>query len=146
MRTLRCLFLFSALAFVVGCSGNVKLTGTVSYSDDGAPVETGTVCFVSKSSDFMSRGNITDGTFTMSTLKADDGLPPGDYDVYFTGVEGVVREGGTNAAGESTEPQTAPTIDLKYMSPSTSGISQTVDKSTKTIEFKLDRNPNFKPQ
>lgn len=146
MRSLRSLLLFAALVFVVGCSGNVKLTGTVSYSDDGAPVKEGIVCFVSKTSDFMSRGNIVDGQFTMSSAKANDGLPPGEYDVYFTGVEGIVREGGTNAAGESTEPVTAPTIDLKYMSASTSGITQKVDKSTKTLEFKLDRNPNFNPE
>ena len=43
------------------------------------------------------------------------------------------------------EDQTAPTIDLKYLSAATSGIQQTVDKSTKTVEFKLDRNPDFKP-
>ena len=144
MKNLRRLLILPALLLIVGCSGNVKITGTVTYSDDGAPVETGTVCFISTTSDFMSRGTITNGTFTMSSVKADDGLPPDTYDVYFTGVEGVVKKGET--VGDVTfEDQTAPTIDLKYLSAATSGIQQTVDKSTKTVEFKLDRNPDFKP-
>ena len=75
MKNLRRLLILPALLLIVGCSGNVKITGTVTYSDDGAPVETGTVCFISTTSDFMSRGTITNGTFTMSSVKADDGLP-----------------------------------------------------------------------
>lgn len=145
MRYLAIIAAITLLA-AAGCSGNVKLSGTVSYSDDGAPVEAGTVCFASTTGDFMARGNIENGNFTVSSIKENDGLPPGTYDVYFTGIEGVVKEGSTNADGESTEPETAPTIDLKYLSASTSGIQQTVDKSTKTVEYKLDRNPNFKPK
>lgn len=142
MRNIAALLSFLLLA-AAGCSGNVKLSGTVSYSDDGAPVESGAVCFASTTKNFMARGTIENGKFTVGSVKENDGLPPGTYDVYFTGIERVVKEGGTNAAGESTEPETAPAVDLKYLSASTSGIQQTVDKKTKTVEYKLDRNPNF---
>ena len=131
-----------ALSFIlcVGCSGNVKLSGTVSYSDDNAPVESGMVYFVSQDGKFSAHGNIQNGEFTVSSVKENDGLPKGTYDVYFSGTEKVVKEGKTLPNGDTTEPETAPAIDAKYMSASTSGITQTVDGSTKTVEYKVDRN------
>lgn len=76
----------------------------------------------------MARGNIENGKFIVNSIKENYGLPPGTYDVYFTGVEDIVKEGSTNADGDSTEPETAPTIDLKHLSAGSSGIQQTVDK------------------
>ena len=127
-------------ALCVGCSSNVKLTGTVSFSDDGAPVESGPIYFVS--GDTQGRGSIVDGKFE-TTFGDEDGLPPGDYQVYFVGVEKVVRESETLGDGSTTDPVTAPAIDAKYLSAETSGLTQKVDKSTKTVDFKLDRNPEL---
>ena len=127
-------------ALGVGCSSNVKLTGTVSYSDDGAPVESGTICFVS--GETQGRGTIVDGKFETS-FGDEAGLPPGEYQVYFVGVETVVRESEELPDGSITDAVTAPSIDLKYLSAETSGLTQKVDKSTKTVDFKLDRGPEF---
>lgn len=129
-----------AATLCVGCSSNVKLTGTVSYSDDGAPVESGTICFVS--GDSMARGTIADGKFETSYGDG-AGLPPGDYQIYFVGVETVVRESEELPDGSVRDAITAPAIDRKYLSAETSGLTQKVDKSTKTVDFKLDRNPEL---
>ncbi len=45
--------------------------------------------------------------------------------------------------GSVTDPVTAPAIDAKYLSAATSGLTQKVDKSTQTADFKLDRNPEL---
>lgn len=124
----------------LGCSGNVKLSGTVSYSDDNSPVESGMIYFVSRSGDFSARGEIVNGQFTVSSIKENDGLPKGEYDVYFSGIEKIVKEGKTLENGDTIEPETAPAVDLKYLSASTSELSLTVDGGTKTVEYKLDRN------
>ena len=123
----------------VGCSNYVKLTGTVSFSDDNAPVEAGMVYFVSQDGKFSATGEIKNGAFAVSSLKPGDGLPKGTYNVYFAGIEKVVKESRELANGDTTEAETAPAIDLKYMSASTSGITTNVDGSTKTVDYKLDR-------
>ena len=140
MRNLFYTLILATAAFCVGCSGNVKLTGTVTYSDDGAPVESGTICFVS--GETQGRGNIVDGKYEMNFGDA-AGIPAGDYQVYFVGVEAVVRESEELPDGSVTDPVTAPAIDAKYLSAATSGLTQKVDKSTKTADFQLDRNPEL---
>lgn len=122
----------------VGCSGKVKLGGTVSFTD-GTPVETGMVYFVSKDGSFSARGEIQNGEFQVSSVGKNDGLPKGEYDVYFSGIETVVREQQELENGDFIEAETRPAIDVKYMSASTSGITQNVDGSTKKVEFQLER-------
>ncbi|MDO5309466.1 MAG: hypothetical protein Q4G03_08235 [Planctomycetia bacterium] len=133
------LALILPMTLLVGCGGKVKLTGTVLYSDDNEPVADGMVYFVN--GDFSAHGVIQNGHFSVSSVKENDGLPAGDYEVYFAGIEKVVKEASTNDQGETTEPVTVNAIDVKYLSASTSGIRQKVDRSTKTVEFKLDRAP-----
>ena len=98
------------------------------------------VYFVSHDNKFSERGDIVNGAFTVSSIKENDELPKDAYDVYFSGIEKVVKEGKTLDNDDTTELETAPAIDSKYLSASTSGISLTVDGSTKTVEYKLDRN------
>ncbi len=143
MKRLTFLALTLTLLFVVGCSGNVKVGGTVVFSDDNTPVEAGQINFVSKSGDFQARGTIEDGKFQVTSIKPNDGLPKGDYDVYFTAIETITKESVTLPNGDTTEPETAPAIDLKYLSASTSGISQSITGPVKDLEFKLDRNPDL---
>lgn len=140
MRNFCLTLILATAALCVGCSSNVKLTGTVTYSDDGAPVESGTICFVS--GDTQGRGNIVDGKYEMN-FGDQAGIPAGDYQVYFVGVEAVVRESETLPDGSVTDPVTAPSIDAKYLSTETSGLTQKVDKSTKTADFQLDRSPEL---
>ena len=128
------LILFAALSLVaipfVGCgNGQVPLHGKIVFSDDGAPVPTGVICFTDGTS--VSRGTINaDGSFVMGVTKMDDGIPPGHYTVYFVGVEVPIPD---------DEMNTQPLIDRKYASPDTSGLQVEVSAATKTMEFKLDR-------
>ena len=122
----------------VGCSGKVKLGGTVSFTD-GTPVDSGMVYFVSKDGSFSARGEIQNGEFQVSSVGKNDGLPKGEYNVYFSGIETVVKEQQELENGDFIEAETRPAIDVKYMSASTSGITQNVDGSTKKVEFQLER-------
>jgi hypothetical protein len=64
----------------IGCGKQLGLSGKVVFSDDGSPVTFGTVCFATSS--FQAKGEIKpDGTFTMDSYDAADGLPPGNYKV-----------------------------------------------------------------
>ena len=123
----------------LGCgSGKVSLRGTVTYSDDGTPLEAGTVSFQADAS--FARGVINkDGTYTASSVSAKDGLPPGHYKVYISGAN---RQVGVAASGE---PNLEPLIDKKYESPETSGLAVDVDRSTKTFDIQVDRAPGRVP-
>ena len=119
---------------LAGCSsGTVPLSGKVVFSDDGAPVPIGTVCFSDGKS--ASRGTIKeDGTFVMGFVRMEDGIPPGRYTVYFIGVELP-----DPAKDQASMDNTSPLIDRKYTKPDTSGLEVEITAATKTMEFKLDR-------
>ncbi|MCL2117883.1 MAG: hypothetical protein FWH27_05585 [Planctomycetaceae bacterium] len=136
-----CLLAFVAVS--VGCSsGNVGLKGTVVFTDDKTPVPNGIICF--DSGTINARGTIkSDGTFVMGSLKETDGLPPGDYRVFFIDVQEQTGER-TGAPGDASEPVYTSLIDSKYLSPDRSGLTANVTKDTKTLSFELDRNPNTK--
>ena len=156
-----CLFLFSSnpyfttmlrfrnfgfiflLALFAGCSNNVSLKGTVTFSDDGSPLTQGTIGF--RKDGRIARGDIKkDGTFVVGFEKDANGLPPGVYDVFLTGTEIVtmVEKGVMNVSGVEqpmheivTEPQILP----KYMSADTSGLTFEVTAATKSYDIKVDR-------
>ena len=124
------------LGFVVGCgSGQVPLSGTVVFSDDGSPLTIGNV--VLSTPTFRANGPLNDkGCFTVGSYSDKDGLPPGTYKVGVVGAEIPL-----GAEGMSTYSL----IDPKMGSPSSSGIEITVDKNTKTLDIKVDRNPTPRP-
>ena len=129
-----------ALGMVVltGCGNNVQLRGTVTFSDDDTPLSTGVVCFVSGDGR-MSRGIIrSDGTYAVSTNQPGDGMPPGTYTVYLIDTEMLERIPTGNVDGDFVE-RTIQTVDRKYRSPTTSGITVTVDSSTRTFDFQVGR-------
>ncbi|EAQ81028.1 hypothetical protein [Blastopirellula marina] len=79
------LLLFSTLFIgVSGCRSEFNsLHGTVKY-EDGTPVDHGMVCFLKEG--FLAKGVIeSDGAFVVGSLRADDGLPEGTYQVYIDG-------------------------------------------------------------
>lgn len=123
---------------LAGCSNLVPLSGTVVFSDDGTPIPYGAVCFTDGKN--VSRGTIEeDGTFVMGYVGMNDGIPPGNYTVYFFGVEPAVTADDTM----DTVSRRKPLIDPKYGSAATSGLQVEVTGKTKKIEFKLDR---YKPK
>ena len=134
-----CFFVLVLVAAVfTGCGGGgIQLRGTVTFSEDGTPVDTGTVCFVSNSGS-MSRGELnSNGTYLVSTNKPGDGILPGTYTVYLINTE-KTEQVPVGREGDFTD-RTIQTVDGKYTSPTKSGMTCTVDRSTKTFDFKVER-------
>ena len=121
-----------SLLVLAGCGDKVGLRGKATFLDDGSPVPTGTVCF--ETDTYLARGDLRpDGTFTVGSLKANDGLPAGKYRVYISGAQKSI---GQDKDGMDIYESL---IDEKYASGSTSGIEIEVTPSTKNIDVKVDR-------
>ena len=132
MKISMCLFALVLIGFTVGCgNGNVKVNGKVVFSDDNSPVTVGTICF--ESGNTASRGNIKeDGTFSVYSIKENDGIPPGEYKVYFLNT--------IKGEGNILAPTLIPQLHTKYQKAATTDITMTIDKSTKSpLEIKVDR-------
>ena len=123
-RTLCVLSVILCALILSGCGdGNYRLSGKVTFSDDGSPVPNGAIFFTDGKS--RSQGGIqSDGTYVVGTLAKTDGIPPGEYKVYFAGV--------------STEDNVS-LIDSKYHSADASGLTFTADGKKKTFDIQLDR-------
>ena len=133
MNSARFFIIALLVLMTVGCGDKkVQLTGTVTYSDDGTPLEIGTVGFTTET--YSARGVLApDGTYTVSSVNPKDGLPPGKYKVYISAAHRAIDRG--------PEEMTlyVPLIDTKYEDPNTSGLEVEVDAKTKTFNFQVDR-------
>lgn len=138
MKHLYFLISFALLLFCSGCNDQQPLTGKVTF-DDGSPVTVGTVVF--SSDKVQSFGVIKpDGTYSVSTSQTNDGLPPGTYTVYLSGVDDIQKKKVVGGDGsESEEDVRTSLIDPKFTSSTTSGLTFTVDGKTKTFDIKVDR-------
>ena len=123
-------------AILTGCGGGgVQLRGTVTF-EDGSPVTSGTVVF--DSGTIVSRGDIqSDGTYRLSTERPGDGIPPGTYTVYLINTE--VMEEVPTADGSFTD-RTIQTVAPQFTSRAASDITVTVDSSTRTFDFQVQRH------
>lgn len=117
-----------SLFVLAGCgSGQVPLSGKVTFSDDGSPLGVGTICFEKDA--FCARGRLQpDGTFTVGLHGKTDGLPPGTYQVYIAG-----------ANREVTPEVFEPLIDERLQDVSTSDLTVEVTSSTKKFDITVDR-------
>ena len=138
-----------------GCSGMVGLSGQVTYSDTGEPLEAGTVAFVSDRHQAM--GTIgQDGRYVVGSLREADGLPPGRYRVFITdaiivtnseeleqAAELAAEQGTGGTAGGraiSIMPMIEHLIDPKFTSPDTSDLVVEVGTSRRnTFDIQVDR-------
>ena len=124
----------------VGCGRNAKVTGKVTFPD-GSPLTVGKVVFETES--FVATGPLLpDGSYTLGSIKAKDGVPPGTYRV---AIAGAMQAGATKnmTAGSgnvsTTVPMTfySPAVAKKYTSAETSGITCEVKKSM-TFDFQVE--------
>jgi len=126
-----CVFLLLAFS---GCGGDkVPLKGKVTFKEDGSPLTRGMVCF--ETDTFRARGTLnSDGTYQVTSVKDNDGIPPGFYKVYIFGAEDSVEDApGMNAA------RSASLVAAKYTNKETSGISVEVDAKTKQFDFQVEK-------
>lgn len=125
---------------IVGCGSNVKVSGKVSFPD-GSPLTVGKVVFETDS--FIASGDLQpDGSYTLGSLKKNDGIPPGTYRVSVAGAmkAGEAKNVTMSSGGiSSTVPMSLymPVIAPKYTKGETSGITCEVQKST-TFDFKVE--------
>jgi hypothetical protein len=122
-------FLIAVLA--AGCSNYVRIHGTVVFDDDGTPLTRGSV--ILESATHSARGELQqDGSFRMSSIKLNDGLPPGVYQVFITGALRMPdAEPGQDPdlpmdqrrRGDAVILNPIPLIGAKYTSAQTSGIT-----------------------
>ena len=137
MQRFFCTLALCSLVFVVGCGGNVVITGTAATAD-GTPITQGTVTFTNAQGQFS--GDIQpNGTFRPGRMRDGDGIPPGHYQVFVTG---VVREvpGTPDLDPEDPRFRYATFVTIvhpRYSDPATSGLS--IDTAqTKTLNLVLD--------
>lgn len=131
MRFLLFIILVPFLFFCSGCSDKLPMGGKVTFTDDGAPLEKGTVCF--EKDGFLARGNLKlDGTYQVSSTGQNDGLPKGKYKVYLVGAELASTGKGGNIVY-------TPLVDKRYESADSTDIEFEVDGKTKRFDFKVDR-------
>lgn len=138
-------FVLLVCVILLGCGkGYVPMNGRIVFSDNGEPLTQGTVIFTSNT--HMARGNIrADGSYSLGTDTANDGLPPGEYTIYIVGASTFTVSSkiipATKDSEAITQVQTISVIDPKYQNPGTSDLSLNVDGSKKTYDIKVDRNP-----
>ena len=136
---------FCGIALIVlflatGCSNNLKVTGKVTFPD-GSPLTVGKVVFETES--FVASGPLqSDGTYTLGSVKENDGVPPGSYRVSISGamVAGEAKNVTMKSAGgiSSTVPMSmySSAVDTKFSRGETSGITCDVTKSM-TFDFEV---------
>lgn len=117
------------LSVLAGCSGRVDIRGKVTFPD-GTPVPCGQILFEKEG--FVASGEIqSDGTYRLGTFKKGDGIPPGEYKVYFCGVlkqkRVENRMPGSKKAMSMGIP--IPLLAAKYDSAGTSDLKCVVGKS-----------------
>ena len=117
------------LALSVGCGKNCSVSGKVTFPD-GTPLTVGKVVFETQT--FQASGKIkSDGTYTMGSSKAGDGVPKGTYQISIQDVMQPTVEATTpGKPPKLTFPKELP-IDKKYFSINTSGLTCEVKGRTK---------------
>ena len=124
------LFALTAVVCLVGCSNQVALTGTVTYTD-GTPVQVGQVAFANEK--HMFRGQIgKDGFYRLGGNYEGDGIMPGAYSVYLLDTE--------TAESDETGQRTwfIKHVAQKYTAPETSGLTCEV-KGRMVFDFQVER-------
>ena len=138
LLTFTCLFSFCLL----GCGDNVRLRGTVTFSDNQEPLTVGEIHFSTPT--FLARATIQpDGTYTVGSEREGDGLPPGTYAITIVNaVEGrwtMTDRPDVDARGLAHVAPERPLIHPRYRNRETSGLSVTVDGSSRVFDFQVDR-------
>jgi hypothetical protein len=135
-------FLFAVSVF--GC-GNSKVTGKVTFSD-GSPLTVGTVYFTNGTISAYGKVN-QNGEYKLGMIREGDGIPSGNYQIYFTGA----MQPGTDpkftkvsSEGE-TYTQMVLAIDPRYSTPEKSGLTCEVQGSMKYDITVEKPGPGYKP-
>jgi hypothetical protein len=114
------------LLLAVGCSGNIQVTGNVTFPD-GSPLTTGEVRF--EAPGFVAAGKIkSDGSYRVGTTSDTDGIPKGEYKVsiYALDYSHITPE-----MNSLDVPPAKSLVAEKFCSAETSGLTCNVTSKTK---------------
>ncbi len=131
-RRLAVLSILSVLSILGGCGRGITtypVRGTVTL-DNGEPLAGATVSMEAVDQSLSATGQTdAQGRFTMSTLKAGDGMPPGTY-------RALVQP---PASPDPDSPTPMP-FDPKYTRYDSSGLEFTIDGPVADLRIRLELN------
>jgi len=130
--------LLTAAAFVAGCGGGAKVSGTVTL--DGQVLKAGTVTFHPTGSGSVGTGTISlDGRYEIAA-GLDKSLPPGEYVVTVEATEAAIASA-EQPAGPPRPPGPAKRFTpAKYAEKATSDLKFTVKPGQNTIDLELKKD------
>ena len=112
-----------SLIAVCGCGGNPRVHGTITF-ENGEPLKSGLLVYESQKGAFY--GDVqSNGTYSMGTTKNGQGIPLGEYSIYF---QTAHAETGRD---EDNRPHYSPLLADKFYAPDTSGLTCTVKGRTR---------------
>ena len=119
---------------LTGCSSDMyPVTGKLVYEDNKQPVKELAgfdITFTSDKIGKSARGTIkSDGTFSLYSIKENDGVFPGEYVVTLTQPEKQAER----------PDQGPPVVDRKYQDPATSDLKAEVKQQSNNFTFALKR-------
>ena len=127
-----CLFLVAASA-LVGCSGNVKVTGRVTY-ENGQPLTIGQVVFTDDF--YMGKSDLDkNGEYSIHSMRRNDGLKKGVYRAF---ISSAYRFEKTEAIKDPLQDYRFDTpvllVDMQFTNPDTTGWVFDLKKNSR-IDF-----------
>jgi hypothetical protein len=118
-----------------GCSKYVSCDGVVTFSD-GTPLDTGKIIFVDEKFQYDSQLK-KGGNFSIGGMKDGEGLPPGKYNVYFSGVNEYVYDELQPTVLDRKASRLL--IDRKFESETTSGLNYEVKKDLQPLKIIVEK-------
>lgn len=120
--------IFVCLLAITGCGTNVRVSGTVTFSD-GSSLKKGKITF--ENDQVFYYGKIQkNGSFSLGVVKDGQGIPPGKYRV---AVESYDVE------GKGSEEVLIHFVAEKFRNSSTSGIEYNITEKTTNIVIVVDK-------
>jgi hypothetical protein len=131
--TMKHFITITLLLLAAGCSGGIKISGTVMYEEDGSPVKHGSVVFGTEKNTYQ--GLIKDGKYVSGRERPNQGIPAGQYKVWLLNVDDVDWK--PNADNTDSVRVYTQNIDPQYISSSTTPLTLEVKSGTKTFDIKV---------
>ncbi|MDR3233869.1 MAG: hypothetical protein LBT46_09445 [Planctomycetaceae bacterium] len=131
--------ILTLLLFAAGCSGGIKISGTVTYEEDGSPVKHGSVVFGDAQNTYQ--GLIKDGKYVSGNKQPNRGIPAGQYKVWLLNADDVDWK--PNADNTDKVRVYTQNVAPEYTSSSTTPLTFEVKSSgAKTFDIKVKRAEN----
>lgn len=130
------ILLIAWVALVAGCGEKNWATVNGTVMVNGTPIGPGTIMFEpTGSGDPRARSGIgnfkEDGKYVVRSAGGRDGIPAGEYQVL---IDGKPAE---SSGDEFVDPARITKIPAKYLNPSTSGLTASLEAGENTVDFDL---------